>query len=79
MYFADMDLDGAKMSANIAALQNGFTNLESWMNAIATDTLLAPPLLESSTMFFGREFSLRIVTDPVHGHRVEGCIRLADQ
>lgn len=79
MYFADMDLDGAKMSANIAALQNGFTNLQSWMNAIATDTLLVPPLLESSTMFFGREFSLRIVTDPVHGHRVEGCIRLADQ
>ena len=78
MFFADMGLDMAKMSANVAALQGAFTALQSWMNAVATDTLQVPHLLESSTLIIGRDLTLRVTTDPIEGHRIEGCLRTCE-
>ena len=78
MFFADMELDMAKMSANVSALQGAFTALQSWMNAVATETLQVPPLLESSTLFIGRDLTLRVTVHPIDGHRIEGCLRTSE-
>lgn len=78
LFFADSGLDMAAMGANIDALQTEFTKVQSWLNALSTETLQLSGQHESSLEVLGRNLTIRVVADPDNGHRIECCLNAAE-
>ncbi len=75
LFFAENELDMAKMGARVGELQSAFTVVQSWLSAVSNECLILTDVYENSLDILGRKISVRITADTANGHRVEYCLQ----